>query len=294
MAAPRTLDEDSQRTDILPNGRLGRYVERIWTLRRDANAPLPHLLPGTGAEVLFFIGEPPILIDSNGKRQRLAPTCVLNLRTRSARFRTQAQISFVSLRIRTGMLGALSSEAPEEHIDACVSAEAVFGPKLAILGELVSTVTLRRAASVVHDFFQTLATRAVLPESTVRQAASRLYYGAASERIEGLAADLGITRRHLERRFLATTGLTPKEYQRIARLHHAVRALLLERRSDYLPTALRYGFYDQAHFIHELRALAGLKPSELLTEREFRSHFYNPPSSMGVILRTHDVLERTR
>jgi AraC-like DNA-binding protein len=220
--------------------------------------------------------------------------CVLNLRTRSAQFRTEAPIRFVSIRIRTGMLGSLSNGAPEEHADTCVSAESVFGPQIAAIGERISTLPLRRAVALVHDFAQTLATRAFLPEPAIRRATSRLYYGARHERIDGLAVELGITRRHLERRFLAATGLTPKAYQRIARLHHTVRALLLGRRSDYLSLALSHGFYDQAHFIHDLRALAGLRPSELLTEREFRSHFYNPPSDTGVILQSHDDPEGSR
>jgi len=55
-----------------------------------------------------------------------------------------------------------------------------------------------------------------------------------------------------------------------------VRHLLLARETDYLDAALARGYYDQAHFIHEFRALSGQTPTQLLTPETFMSHFYNP------------------
>jgi AraC-like DNA-binding protein len=243
---------------------------------------------------MFFLGAPPLLIHSSGKGERLPQACVLNLRTHSARFETEGPLRIVSLRVRTGMLGELSHVSPEEHADACVPAELVFGPQVLAVSDHVATLSTRNAILAIHDFARPLVMRARITEPYVRQAARRLYYGAARERIAPLAAELGVTRRHLERRFLASTGLSPKTYQRIARLHHTVRELLLGHRSSYLSTALRHGFCDQAHFIHDLRELSGLRPTELLTESEFRSHFYNRPSGLDVILHGDDAPQRNR
>lgn len=78
--------------------------------------------------------------------------------------------------------------------------------------------------------------------------------------IERLASGLGISRRQLERCFLARVGVTPKFYARIRRWQYAF-ALLRTRRSVSLASvALSAGFADQSHMSREFRDLAGQSP----------------------------------
>ena len=93
--------------------------------------------------------------------------------------------------------------------------------------------------------------------------------------IDMVAERVSMTRRHLERRFLAAVGIGPKRLARIARFQHALR--VLERADPRRPgaaTAAACGYADQAHFIREFRELAGCSPSQhLVTQAELTGFF---------------------
>jgi AraC-like DNA-binding protein len=80
-------------------------------------------------------------------------------------------------------------------------------------------------------------------------------------RIGDLAAKLSVGRRRLETGFGREIGLTPKTVARIERFQEAMGALSLP--SDTLAAAAARGYADQSHFNREIRAMAGITPSEL-------------------------------
>jgi AraC-like DNA-binding protein len=70
-----------------------------------------------------------------------------------------------------------------------------------------------------------------------------------------------IDARHLERRFAAAIGMTPKRYARIIRFKHSYRALV----AGVAPAGIHLdGFYDQSHFNREFRAFIGAAPTARL------------------------------
>jgi transcriptional regulator GlxA family with amidase domain len=89
-----------------------------------------------------------------------------------------------------------------------------------------------------------------------------------------LAQETGWSARHLDNRFRAEIGLTPKAAARVIRFDRA-RRMLMRRVSQGGPPALADlaaagGYYDQAHLAREFRGLAGCPPSHWLAE-EFRN-----------------------
>lgn len=86
----------------------------------------------------------------------------------------------------------------------------------------------------------------------------------AGRGVGDVARKTGLSERQLERRFLARVGIPPKRY---AMLHRFERALDLMKRSTSLTeTALDAGYYDQSHFIREVRRLTGAPPGRLAAE----------------------------
>jgi transcriptional regulator GlxA family with amidase domain len=80
-----------------------------------------------------------------------------------------------------------------------------------------------------------------------------------------LAADLGVSNRQLTRRFHHIVGLTPKEYARVSRFLNVLRCLSGREHGNLTEIALECGYFDQAHFNHEFREMAGMAPGELFT-----------------------------
>lgn len=65
--------------------------------------------------------------------------------------------------------------------------------------------------------------------------------------------------RHVVERVL---GLSPRTFNRLARLHGMLRTLRSQPRVAWADLAAGSGYYDQAHLTNEFRALCGLTPGE--------------------------------
>ena len=100
-----------------------------------------------------------------------------------------------------------------------------------------------------------------------------------------LARETGWSARHLDNRFRADIGLTPKAAARVIRFDHARRLLMRRVGAGGAPAladlAAAGGYYDQAHLAREFRGLAGLPPSRWLAE-EFRNvQVHGPDDQAG-------------
>jgi AraC-like DNA-binding protein len=96
----------------------------------------------------------------------------------------------------------------------------------------------------------------------------RVYNSHGNISIEELATTAKMSQRSMERHFHSTIGVSPKEFIRIIRSHHAVTILQKGKSVGRMnEIAYELGYYDAAHFIKEIKKHSGFKPSEI-----FRGH----------------------
>jgi AraC-like DNA-binding protein len=84
--------------------------------------------------------------------------------------------------------------------------------------------------------------------------------------VASLRTQIALSERQLERGFLQYTGLTPRQFMRLTRFCMVVK-LLHQPMLSLTDVAYRAGYYDQAHFIHDFKALAGLTPRDYRREQ---------------------------
>ncbi|MEM9361712.1 MAG: helix-turn-helix domain-containing protein [Bacteroidota bacterium] len=80
----------------------------------------------------------------------------------------------------------------------------------------------------------------------------------------------------LERYFKKETGLTPKSFQTLQRFKKVLRELYTSTNLDWQYYVLEHGYYDQSHFIKEMKRFTGYSPSELVHMPSFiklRPHY---------------------
>jgi AraC-like DNA-binding protein len=102
-------------------------------------------------------------------------------------------------------------------------------------------------------------------------------------RVDQLAAEIGYSKRHLERLFATEVGLPPRALAQIVRVQHA---LTLQRTSgSFASASVAAGFHDQAHFIRAFKAIAGFSPSAFVAmcQRAKGLDFFRPGLS-GTLL----------
>ncbi|MFH8655633.1 helix-turn-helix domain-containing protein [Streptomyces afghaniensis] len=126
-----------------------------------------------------------------------------------------------------------------------LEAMAAGGPQAAL--REVEAVLLRRAG------------RPLEPDPAVRLAAALLDRGTP---VGEVADRLGWTSRRLARSCAEQLGLPPKRYARVRRFQRLLgRVNAGSGRPDWALLAAECGYHDQAHLIHEFRALAGITPT---------------------------------
>ncbi|WP_316835391.1 helix-turn-helix domain-containing protein [Pedobacter nutrimenti] len=76
---------------------------------------------------------------------------------------------------------------------------------------------------------------------------------------------LNITERQLERKFNTQIGTSPKYLSGIVKIHHTLKLFQYTPVSNTAQVACEAGYFDQAHFIHDFKKIAGVSPLKYLS-----------------------------
>ncbi|PRX57690.1 helix-turn-helix domain-containing protein [Flagellimonas meridianipacifica] len=87
--------------------------------------------------------------------------------------------------------------------------------------------------------------------------------------VKEVASWLGCSERHLNTLFRNHIGMGAKRLIQLMRFNHTIELLEKPEAKDNLAAvAHQVGYYDQSHFIKEIKAISGKTPSELLLDKE--------------------------
>jgi len=78
--------------------------------------------------------------------------------------------------------------------------------------------------------------------------------------------ELGISHKHFIEQFRREVGLTPKLFCRIRRFQQVLAQVNGRKAVDWADVACSCGYFDQAHFVNDFVAFAGLNPSRYLVD----------------------------
>ncbi|MEO8395012.1 MAG: AraC family transcriptional regulator [Chloroflexota bacterium] len=81
--------------------------------------------------------------------------------------------------------------------------------------------------------------------------------------VNHLLERLSISERQFEKRFIQTVGIPPQFYIRIKRFNQAIRLIQTRQFEKLTDVAHSLNFYDQSHFIRDVKAFSGTTPKTL-------------------------------
>ena len=107
---------------------------------------------------------------------------------------------------------------------------------------------------------------------------SQRLFSPAGIRVRDVVDEIGYTQRHVLKLFRRWVGMTPKQYGRIRRFQQVLSQVAAgapvadpvtnaflraepAAEPDWADIAVRFGYYDQSHLIHEFRQLSGMTPT---------------------------------
>jgi transcriptional regulator GlxA family with amidase domain len=102
------------------------------------------------------------------------------------------------------------------------------------------------------------------PDNSAALIADAVYQYKGQISVDVLAKECNVSNRTLERYFLNNMGIGPKEFINIVRFREVMIALQNGSTSgEFAKIAVEMGYYDQSHFIKEVKKRAGSIPSAL-------------------------------
>lgn len=99
---------------------------------------------------------------------------------------------------------------------------------------------------------------------TIRQSLQIIFESKAQVNIKQLCAELNITTRTFERRFLNEVGITAKQFLQITKFQQSFEQLTLKEFTKLTDVVYNNGFSDQSHFIRVFKAFTGTTPKSFI------------------------------
>jgi len=246
-----------------PCPQLAPWVECIWTLRGHGAGADP-VLPDGRTEIVVNLGDVFLRHHDCGVEHQ-ARAIFAGPATRAVILEPTGSVDVVGIRLRPAAATVLLRESMAALADQIPPLDAVARP----LGEICDRVGEARDVDL-HLRIDTaeaamLAALRRAPEPNRRLAAAVNHIlsrnGAGS--MDDAARAAGWSPRQLQRRFLHDVGVGPKRFARVLRLQAAARAAPLAARVGWARVAAECGYFDQAHFIRDLREVTGRTPTSL-------------------------------
>lgn len=266
--------------ELEPVPALAAVVHRVWILDGAAPADLPPepILPDGRPELVLHYGDAFERLDGRGTFTRQASILFAGQVTTPLLLRPTGRVAVVGIRFHPHGAAAVLRVPQHELAGLTLGVDDISPPLRRALEEVDGdAAALDDTALAIQRVLLRWLEPARIDER-VRYAAEAIDRTRGRISVDRLADVTGMTRRHLERRFLTTIGVSPKRLARIARFQHALQTLQASveqgESSSGVTTAAECGYADQSHFIRDFRLLAGCSPTEhLLRQGEMTGFF---------------------
>jgi AraC-like DNA-binding protein len=248
---------------------LAPYVKCIWSLESDApinDAGRERILPDSCVELVFHFGDTYRSHFANGETALQPASFVVGQMKRFLEIEPTGRAGLIAVRFYARGAYLFFHRPLHEVAAGVVDLEDLWRARAREWTERIALASgMNARLRFIEQALLSLLRSNGRTDPAVDRALHLIEARHGQVRVSDLAAEIGVSCRHLSRQFQRAVGVSPKEYGRIKRFLHALELLTREGPRSLMDVALDSGFYDQAHFNHEFRELAGMSPGDLAT-----------------------------
>jgi len=261
-----------------PGESMSPYIRCYWTLEGAAPADGPkreRIFPDGCMELLFHYGD--LFKKFDGDHFFMQPKSFLHGQLkRFMEVEATGGVGVFSVRFNPAGLRPFVNMDIHKLTDRVVPVHELWGNDAQVWEARMSAAgSAEERIRCVEEFLLSRQDASVDKNNLVAQSVTRIEQAAGMLSIDGLAEELCVVRRHLERKFSEHVGLTPKMFARIMRFNHTLKLIEQKEWSSLAYIAQEGGFYDQAHFIKDFRDFTGLNPTTYFAEDLDLVRFFN-------------------
>ena len=264
------------------------YVESIWIqedLSFDPNWKPTKIIPSTKADLIFYYHDP-FVIHENGKKEILPKNVIHGQLTKPMQVSATGKTGLIIFSFYPWGISQLIDIPYNELTDMSIDLNCIFGSKAVdeVHSKILESKNNIERVNITQKF--------LIDKLRERKADKFVIYLSkiinekhGNIKLNKMAQEFNISRRHLQRRFSNITGLSPKQFAEIIRFQ---KSLYLKRCGfHWNEIAENCGYYDQSHFIKEVKKYTGTSPEKIYSEIQptklmkyfnasnSMSHFYN-------------------
>lgn len=174
-------------------------------------------------------------------------------------------VECVQVRLSPVIARAVLGVSPAEMDGAVVSLDDLWGREAARIRERLGEVLSWQGRFALADALLVRRHAAGAPvDPEVAWAWARIVRGRGLVRVDGLAEEVGWSRKRLWSRFRSQLGLPPKRAVRLVRFDRAAHRLVAGE--DAAGVAAGAGYADQSHLHRDVVAFAGVTPGAVAAE----------------------------
>tara|TARA_B100001115_G_scaffold185030_1_gene190848 strand:- start:8704 stop:9495 length:792 start_codon:yes stop_codon:yes gene_type:complete len=242
-------------------GLLAEYIDCFWSENYMDRCESKQLMifPDNTVELIF--SENPFI--RNGQRYL---SHLSGLKTQSQMVAVERS-PLVAVRFKPYGLKPFINCASQELLNGSFAPEEVFGPEIREIEEqLFEAVDFESRVQILSQYFLFKLKKQTSEKPFGSPIAAYISAQQGQATVQGLMYWSGLSLKSLERHFKKHFGLSPKQYLRLQRVLMALARTKADHQSSLTTIAYDFGYFDQAHFIHEVQSFTGLNPMRFRSE----------------------------
>lgn len=264
---------------FLPSPPLSAYIEAFCF--SDGEASLPpkkeRCLPNGQVAVVVNLGHDTIRVANlqhADQFQHFHGSVFTGAFSRFCVLDTTTMVTTLSICFKPGGARLFLPMPVAELANQVVDLSCIFGAAAFDLREqLQASQTNDKRVSILERFFLTRVSYEQALSPAIRFALTSFQAEKERRSISEVTTQLGLNPKRFISLFEEAVGLTPKVFCRVLRFQEVLQRITGEQPVRWADLALDCGYFDQAHFIHDFQAFAGLTPSAYLVRRgEHHNH----------------------
>lgn len=227
---------------------LDNYCMCIWTMKspkKQHRKISNNILPDACIDIVIDFGSRTI--------------CFAGFSKETEDFKLEEEIDYMGVRLKPSIFYLLYNIPADEIMDKEIPFD--FIEKEFSLYEILDFKDTSERIECLKNYL--IKKTKAKKEMKFLEIVEELYKCPKDQSVNDIAKNIGYNERHLYRLFKTYFGVSPKVLLNILRLHLCL-TLMLDDNVPLVDIANLCGFYDQAHFIKEIKRYTGYSPLKLL------------------------------
>lgn len=247
---------------------LAPYIRCYWTLETEATPSAPsgqgQRFLAEGLEFTFNLAEPIDIENSKGAVNTMVESGITGPMIRPMKLKPKGAVNLFGICFRPGGSYPFFKIPAHELVDQSPDVSDFWGSEGRKFVDRIHNdcFTTESRIEAISVYLSNLLRRNLRDDAAINAAIEFIDNFKGRITIDDLARYLGMSCRHLERKFKARIGMTPKQLCRNIRFKHTYKKIEASQLDNWVDLALTCGYYDQAHLINEFKYFTGISPAE--------------------------------